>query len=153
MIFESSQSKNIQRPKKIRSTSATSEHSGHLRGFWAMPKSQSTSSASIINHCHSLRKRLETLTSSTYINNHCHGLREKFKILILSTPINNHCCGLRKVLETQISSTSTSNYCHDLRKGLEIQLVYITTISFFSDFDILEVISSNMKTVEIGYAL
>ncbi len=99
MAFESYQSEGIQRPKKIKSISATTEHGGHLEGFLTTPKGQITSFAPTINHRYSLRDGLKTLTSSAPTKNHHRDLRKGLETLTSSAPINNHCCGLREGLE------------------------------------------------------
>ena len=119
MVFESSQSEKMQRPKKIGFALATMEYNGHLEGFLAMPKGQTTSFAPTINYNRGLREELETLTSSSPANNYCHGLRNRLKILISSAPINNHCCNFKEGLKIQTSSTPINNYCRGLREGLE----------------------------------
>ncbi len=143
----------MQRPKKIGSASATAEHDGHLEGFLAVLKGQTTSSTPNINHYRGLREGLETLTSSTPANNHCRGLREGLKTLTSSTPTNNHRHGLRERVETRISSAPINNHCCDLREGLETQLVSTTSTSFVSDSDIPENTPSSIEPAETGYAL
>ncbi len=133
MAFESSQSEGMQRPKKIGSASATAEHGGHLEGFSATPKGQTTSSAPTINHHRSLKEGLKTLTSST--------------------PANNHRRGLREGLETLTSSVPTNNYRRSLREGLETQLVSTTSTSFVNGSDIPEDTPSSIERAETGYAL
>ncbi len=145
MAFENSQSEGIQRPKKIRSTSATVEHGGHLEDFLAASKGQTTSSAPTINYYCSIREGLETLTSTTPTNNNHRGLREGLETLTSSTPTNNHWRGLREGLKTRNSSTPTKNHRRNLREGLEIQLVSTTSISFVSDSNIPEVIPSSKE--------
>ncbi len=122
----------MQRPKKIGSVSATAEHGSHLEGFLAAPKDQTTSSAPTINHCHGVRKGLETLTSSA--------------------PTNNHYRGLREGLETLTSSTPTNNHCRSLREGLETQLVSTTSTLFVSDSDIPEDTPSSIESAKTDYA-
>ncbi len=100
MALRNSQSEEMQRPKKIGSTSATAEHGGHLKDFSAAPKGQTTSFAPTINYCRSLKEGLETLTSSAPTNNHCCGLREGLETLTSSAPTNNHRRGFREGLET-----------------------------------------------------
>lgn len=112
MAFKSFQLEKIQRPKKIESVSATAEHGGHLEGFLATLKGQTTSSTPIINYYRGLREGLEILIFSISTNNHCRGLRKGLETLIFSAPINNHCCNLKEELETQLGSkTSTSFVC------------------------------------------
>ena len=123
----------MQKPKKIRSTLATTEYGSYLEGFWAASKSQTTSSALIINYCHGLRKGLEILTYSASTNNHCHGLR--------------------KGLEIQTSSALINNYCHGFKKMLEIQLVSTTCILLVSGFNIPEDIPSSIESAKLSYAL
>lgn len=77
MAFEGSQSERIQKPKKIGSASAIVVYSSHLEDFSAVPKDQTTSSASIINHHNNLREWLETLTSFALTNINCRGLGER----------------------------------------------------------------------------
>ncbi len=132
MAFESSQSEGMQRPKKIGSVSATAEHGGHLEGFSAALKGQTTSFALTINHCRGLREGLETLTSSALAKNHCHSLIEGMEIRTSSAPTNNHHRSLKKELETQLVST--------------------TSTSFVSGCDIPENTSSIMELAETGYA-
>ena len=90
----------MQRLKKIESISAIADYDGHLKGFLATLKSQTTFSTLTINYCHGLRKGLETLTFSVPINHYCCGLTEELKIQIFSVPINNDHHSLRKGLET-----------------------------------------------------
>lgn len=70
----------MQKSKIIRSASANAEHDDcleeSLNDVLPVSKDQIIFSASTINHCRSLRKRLETLTSFTLTISHCHGLRE-----------------------------------------------------------------------------
>ncbi len=151
MAFESFQSGGIQKPIKIGSTLAIVEYGGHLEGFLATPKGQTTSSALTINYCHSLREGLETLTSSTPTNNYCHSFREELETLISSVPTNNHHCSLKEGLETWTSSTYTNNYYPSFREGLETQLVSITSILFISSSDIPDVTSSSIESIKTGY--
>ncbi len=153
MAFESSQSEGMRRPKKIRSTSATAEHGGHLEGFLAAPKGQTTFSAPTINHRHGLREGLETLTSSTLANNHCRSLRVGLETLTSSAPTNNHRRGLREGLEIRTSSAPINNQSRRLREGLKIQLVSTTSTSFVSGSEIPEDTPSSIESAETGYAL
>lgn len=99
MAFESFHSEGMWRPKKIGSTSAIAEHSGHLEGFSTVLKDQTTSFIPIINHCRGLREGLKILTSSALTNNYCHGLREGLETLTSSAPTNNHRHSLKEGLE------------------------------------------------------
>lgn len=109
------------------------EYDGHLKSFLATPKSQTTSSAPIINHCYSLKKVLETLTSFALVNNHYRGLRKGLETLTSFVPTNNHCCSLKEGLRTQLVST--------------------TFIWFISGSDILENTLSNIELAKTGYTL
>ncbi len=153
MAFESSQSERIRRPKKIGSALATVEHGGHLEGFLAAPKGQTTSSAPIINHHRGFREGLEILISSTSTNNHRHGLRKWLKTLIFFALINNYCHSLREGLETQTSSAPTNDHRHGLRKGLETQLLFTTSTSLVSGSDIPEDTLSSIEPAETDYTL
>lgn len=125
MVFESFQLEGIQRPNKIRFASTIAKYGGHLKGFVAVPKGQTT---------------FFTLTI-----NFCQGFREELEILTFFTPINNYCRSFKRQLYTLISFTPTNNYCRSFRKGLEIQLVSTTFILFVSSFDILNIIPSTIK--------
>ncbi len=142
----------MRRPKKIGSASATAEHDGHLEGFLAAPKGQTTFSAPTINHHRGLRDGLETLTSSAPANNHRHSLREGLETLTSSASTNNHRRGLREGLEIRTSSALTNNQSRGLREGLETQLVSTTSTSFVSGSDIPEDTSSSIDPAETGYA-
>lgn len=171
MAFESSSSKEIQRPKKIGSASTTKEHGSNLESFLVASKVQTTSSLLTINHCRSLRKDLKTLISFAPTNNYCRGLREGLETLISPTPTNNYCRGLRKGLEifnsfaptnnncrsftkgleASASFTPTINHCHGLRKGLETQLMFITSTSFVRSSNIPDIISSSINPAKTSY--
>lgn len=115
------------------SVSTTAKYGGCLKDFLTMPKGQITSSILIINYYHSLKKRLDILIFFALTNNYCHSLKKGLQLLTASILINNYCCGLKKGLETQLVST--------------------TLTLFIINFDIFDVIFSNIKTSQIGYTL
>ena len=131
MAFESSQSEEMQRPKKIGSISTTAEYRGYLEGFLAMPKGQTTFSAPIINYCSGLRKGLEILTSFALTNNYYCSLKKRLERQTFSVPSNYHCRGLKERLETQLMST--------------------TSTLFISSSDIPEDISSSIEPLKTSY--
>lgn len=121
----------MQRLKKIRFTSAITEHSGYPKDFLAIPKGQITFFAPIINYYHSFKERLE--------------------ILISSIPTNNYYHNFKKGLDTLTSSTSINNYYRNLKEGLVIQLIFTISTSFISGFNIPKDIFSSIESTKTSY--
>lgn len=69
-------------------------------------------------------------------------------------PITKQYCRLREGLKNDLtSSTFTLNQCHHFGDGIKTELVSTNSTSFETDSNILNVISSSVKPLEIGYFL
>lgn len=152
MLFESFQSKKMQKSKNIGLTSAITKYGNYLKSFLVVPEDQTTFSTLTINYCCSFKERFKTLTFSIPINKHCYNLKKGFETLISSTPSNKYCRNLRKRLEIKISSAPTNNHYRNFKKGLKTQLVAITSILSVNDSNISEDISSSIDLIKMGCA-